>query len=173
MATRAKALIASDHIEQSILILRGHKVLLDSTLARACLNHIHVCDGGNVGCSSRSEPAAIPRVLQRVATTKCAPSGRFAPAGLNPPKWGTQRQSHCLCPVPSGCGQNVRLRCPVACQYSRYWPRTAPNSHPVLATTHRADMIETGSIYMACRPKCLFRPSIETDLDFRQTSCLG
>ena len=33
MTSRAKALIASDRIEQSILILRGHKVLLDSTLA--------------------------------------------------------------------------------------------------------------------------------------------
>ena len=77
MATRAKALIASDRIEQSILILRGHKVLLDSTLARACLNHIHVCDGGNVGCSSRSKFAVIPRVLQELATTKCAPSGRL------------------------------------------------------------------------------------------------
>ncbi len=33
MTSRAKALIAADRIEQSILILRGHKVLLDSTLA--------------------------------------------------------------------------------------------------------------------------------------------
>lgn len=33
MTSRAKAPIAADGIEQSILILRGHKVLLDSTLA--------------------------------------------------------------------------------------------------------------------------------------------
>ena len=30
-------------------------------------------------------------------------------------------------------------------QPPRYWPRAAPNSHPVLAATHRADIIETGS----------------------------
>jgi hypothetical protein len=40
-----------------------------------------VCDGGDVGCSSRSKFAAIPRVLQGLATTKCAqiaPSLRVA-----------------------------------------------------------------------------------------------
>lgn len=33
MASRARALITASRIEQSILLLRGHKVLLDSTLA--------------------------------------------------------------------------------------------------------------------------------------------
>ena len=33
MAVRARALITASGIEQSILLLRGHKVLLDSTLA--------------------------------------------------------------------------------------------------------------------------------------------
>ena len=33
MAPRAKPSIASDGIELSILVLRGHRVLLDSTLA--------------------------------------------------------------------------------------------------------------------------------------------
>ena len=33
MASRAKALITASRIEQSILLLRGHRVLLDSTLA--------------------------------------------------------------------------------------------------------------------------------------------
>lgn len=33
MASRGKALITPSRIEESILLLRGHKVLLDSTLA--------------------------------------------------------------------------------------------------------------------------------------------
>jgi len=33
MAARSKALISASQIEQSILLLRGHRVLLDSTLA--------------------------------------------------------------------------------------------------------------------------------------------
>lgn len=33
MAARGKTLISASQIEQSILMLRGHKVLLDSTLA--------------------------------------------------------------------------------------------------------------------------------------------
>ncbi|MBI4205296.1 MAG: ORF6N domain-containing protein, partial [Betaproteobacteria bacterium] len=33
MAARGKALISASRIEQSILLLRGHRVLLDSTLA--------------------------------------------------------------------------------------------------------------------------------------------
>ena len=33
MAARARVLITASRIEQSILLLRGHKVLLDSTLA--------------------------------------------------------------------------------------------------------------------------------------------
>ena len=45
-------------------------------------------------------------------------------------------------PVPSGCGQNARLRCRVACQYSRYGLRLAPSMHRVLATTHHASIIE-------------------------------
>jgi hypothetical protein len=37
-----------------------------------------------VECSSRSKFAVIPRVLQVLATTKCAPRGRFAAAGRVP-----------------------------------------------------------------------------------------
>src|SRR5512146_170450 len=50
-------------------------------------------------------------------------------------------------PVPSGCGQNARLRCRVACPYSRYGLHPAPGIHRVLATTHHASIIETG---LAC-----------------------
>src|SRR5512146_2961786 len=48
-------------------------------------------------------------------------------------------------PVPSGCGQNARLRRREACPYSRYGLHPAPGIHRVLATTHHASIIEIGS----------------------------
>src|SRR5512146_1639170 len=48
-------------------------------------------------------------------------------------------------PVPSGCGQNARLRRREACPYSRYGLRPAPGIHRVLAATHHASVIEIGS----------------------------
>src|SRR5512146_469810 len=51
-------------------------------------------------------------------------------------------------PVPSGCGQNARLRCREACPYSRYGLHPAPGIHRVLATTHHASVIEIGSSVM-------------------------
>src|SRR5512146_2264084 len=55
-------------------------------------------------------------------------------------------------PVPSGCGQNARLRCREACPYSRYGLHPAPGIHRVLATTHHASIIEIGSTEAPCTP---------------------
>ena len=46
---------------------------------------------------------------------------------------------------PLLCAAACRLRRRAACQYSRYWLRTAPRIHPVLATTHHVDILEIGS----------------------------
>jgi len=50
-------------------------------------------------------------------------------------------------PVPSGCGQNKRLRRRAACPYSRYGLHAAPCIHLVLAATHHVRIYEIGSTY--------------------------
>jgi len=43
-------------------------------IARPCLNDRHVCDGGDVGCSSRRRARSNMSILQGFPTKKCAQS---------------------------------------------------------------------------------------------------
>src|SRR5712691_8738271 len=45
-----------------------------------CLNNRHVCDGGDVGCSSRRRARSNMSILQGLPTKKCAPEQAFVPA---------------------------------------------------------------------------------------------
>src|SRR5512147_2119529 len=66
------------------LVAEGERATLEAALRwiidflqqvnRTYFINPRVCDGGDAGCSFRSKAAAIPRVLQGFATTKCARS---------------------------------------------------------------------------------------------------
>ena len=58
MSTRSKALVSASQIEQSILLLRGQKVLLDSALAG-----LYGGTDQSVGAGGPTEPHAVPRRL--------------------------------------------------------------------------------------------------------------
>ena len=65
------------------------------------LNPRHVCDGGDVGCSSRRRIRSNRSILQGFPTPKCAPEQALAPALPSSSPWAVSNGDQPLLIAPS------------------------------------------------------------------------
>src|SRR5688572_25871442 len=70
-------------------------------MIRTYLNSRHVCDEGDVGCSSRRRVRSNMSILQALPTKKCAPEQAFVPALLNLPQGRRATATMRVCGAPS------------------------------------------------------------------------